>query len=205
MKRFFLLLFPLSLLPFAPRILAAERGQDVPDIEVPEDPGPARARDKEEAKEVPIEHRRLLEEVGTWSAEIKLFLSPGMPPVTSQGREVNRMIGDSWLVSDFTSTSMGETLVGHGQVGFDVERGVAVGTWIDSESAKLQLMEGTYDLDRRERTLFYKGPDGQGEEARFKAVGRVLEADHRIFDVFLLGDGREETPIMHIDYRLVSR
>jgi len=177
----------------------------VPGGGIPEDPGPSRAGAKAALHDTPLEHRRLLEEVGTWSAEVQVFMAPGMPPVTSQGREVNRLVGTGWLVSEFTSSKMGQLFEGHGQIGFDVERGVALATWIDSEGAGLRTMKGTYDLKRRERILFYDERDENGELGHFKTVTRMLDADHRIFDVFQLDDGRQETPVMHIDYRLESR
>jgi len=205
MKRTALLLLPLAALPFAARILAAEATQEPPPAELPKDPGPARPPAGSESAELAPEHHRLLEEVGTWIAEIQVFRAPGMPPVASTGQELNFMVGDAWLVSEFSSTSAGETLRGHGQTSFDVERGVAIGTWIDSESATLRLMEGSYDLQRRERIFSDTERGASGELEHFKATTRGLDAEHRVFDLVRLGAGGQEAPLMHIDYRLESR
>ena len=205
MKRYALLLLPLAVLPFAPRLFAAGTNQEVPPVELPADPGPARPQAEPARPDVPIEHRRLLEEVGTWAAEIKVFAAPGMPPMNSTGHEVNFMLGDAWLVSEFTGVELGKTFHGLGQTSFDIERGVAIGTWIDSDSASLRFMEGTYDLQRRERVFTYTEPGSGGELERFRATTRSLSAEHRTFDLVRLGSGDEETPVMHIDYRLESR
>jgi hypothetical protein len=205
MKHPALLLIPLACLPFVPRVLAREMRQDPPEIELPADPGPARAGQVVSVSSTPIEHRRLLEEVGTWSAEVQVFMAPGMAPASSTGREVNRMVGAAWLVSDFTGSKLGQPFHGHGQFGFDAEREVALGTWIDSDSADLRVMEGTYDLQRRERTFRYDQLSAEGELEHFESTSRVLDAEHRTFDVVRIGEGHEKTPVMHINYVLEER
>lgn len=201
MKRLALLLLPLSVLPFAPQILAAQSNQDNP----PEDPGPARPGSQKTISEIPLEHRRLKEEVGIWAAEIQSFVTPGMPPVLSSGHEVNYMLGDAWLISDFTSSHMGQATQSHRQISFDIERAKAVGTSIDSESASLLVLEGTYDLARRERTFVYEKPGPDDKPLRFRATSRIRDTEHRTLRVVQLGPDDKETPITYIDFHLESR
>src|SRR5688572_13278063 len=53
-----------------------------------------------EAKPGP-EHARLAKTVGTWDATCTSTMAGGAPQVT-KGTEVRRMVGDLWLVADYT-------------------------------------------------------------------------------------------------------
>lgn len=176
-----------------------------PPIEIPPDPGFMRADQTEAEVELPIEHKRLLEEVGTWNATLSSFSGPGMPPFVFEGQEINRMIGNAWLHSELIASPMGSNFVGIGQIGYDVEAKKALKTWIDSDSSQLSVWQGTYDLERRERIFEYTEPDDSGTLARFQVKSRVIDAERRTLDIARLGEEGEETPVLHIDYTLESR
>ena len=176
-----------------------------PPIEIPPDPGFMRTDQAEEEPEIPLEHKRLLEEVGTWIATLSSFPGPGMPPMVFKGQEVNSMIGDAWLHSELTATPMGSTFVGIGQIGYDVQAKAALKTWIDSDSAQLSVWQGTYDMERRERVFEYTEPDDQGQPVRYQVKSRVLNSEQRMLDIVRLGEEGDETPVLHIDYTLEAR
>ncbi len=100
------------------------------------------------------EHEILTREVGTWVAEGRWY--PGGPdsdPVAFQGEETCRMVGDFWLVTDYRSEMFGQAVAGHSQLGFDPDRGVYYGTWIDSMAPSLLMLEGSYDDETQTLTL----------------------------------------------------
>jgi len=185
----------------APLVLLAT--QDGP--EIPPDPGPMRTDDASAPTELPIELRRLSEEVGTWKAELSAFMSPGMPPLRFEGIETNRLIGDAWLLSVLEAEPGGQPYTGIGQIGYDVDEGRAVKTWIESDSGALNVWYGTYDLERRERILEYTLNDGSGVERKRLVKSRVLDADRRTLDIIELDETNGELPILHIDYTLIER
>lgn len=172
---------------------------------IPDDPGPMRTGQVEAEPDVPIQHRRLLEEVGTWNATLSAYMSQGMPPIVFQGVETNRMIGDAWLLSELVAEPMGTPYTGIAQIGYDVESEAALKTWIDSDSAALNVWTGTYDLERRERILEYTETDADGNAVKHIVKSRVLDAKHRTLDIFALDEQNGEMPVLHIDYVLDER
>ena len=90
------------------------------------------------------EHRILAQEEGTWDATIKSFAAgPDAEPMISKGTEVNTvMTGGLWVLSKFDGDFGGMKFEGRGQFGYDPVKKKYVGTWIDSLSPNLSVLEG---------------------------------------------------------------
>ena len=119
------------------------------------------------------EHKVLNQEVGTWDATVKAFMSgPTAPPMISKGTEVNRlMTGGLWLISDFSGEVAGVKFEGHGQFGFDPAKKKYVGTWVDSMGPNMSNLEGTYD--EKTKTITYLG-DGFDSTTNMKYSQRMV-------------------------------
>ena len=101
------------------------------------------------------EHKILAMEEGVWDAEITMTI-PGQDSkdaAKSKGVETNRLLGGKWLISDFKGEFFGSSFEGHGVNGYDAKKGKYVGTWVDSMSQHIDLMEGTYDEKTKTLTL----------------------------------------------------
>ncbi len=146
------------------------------------------------APEVTKEHKKLKDDVGVWDAEMKLWMDPNADPMVSKGVETNRMLGDYWLVSDFTADLAGQKFAGHGQTGYDPNTKKFVGTWIDTMSASISPMEGTWDEKTGEMTMIMTSIDpASGKEVKSKSISKRKDDKTRIFTMYMQApDGGDE-------------
>ena len=130
------------------------------------------------------EHAVLKKEVGSWDATVKMWVAgPDKDPVTSTASETNKMMGEMWLVSDFTSTIRGQSFSGHGIFGYDPEKKKYTGTWVDSMMPSMAIMAGD---DKEKETMTYlmdgKGPDGKPQKTKLVTVFK--DKDTRVMMMF---------------------
>ncbi len=152
------------------------------------------------------EHAVLAHDVGVWTAQVKMWMEPGAEPQESVGREVNRMMGGLWLVSDFRGSIGGEEFQGHGIYGFDPIRKLYTGYWFDSMNPVSMPLEGSYDA--ASQTLTMNGEahmPGQDEGMKVKTVSRMREDGTRHFEYFGEFPGSPElVKMMEITYKKLS-
>lgn len=135
-------------------------------------------------------HKALAHEVGTWDAETKLWMDPDSKPIVSKGVEKNKMLGEHWVIGKFESEMFGQKFHGQSQVGYDPVKKKFVGTWIDSMSPMLNLLEGT--MNGNTLTMYAKGIDPEtGEEKTTKMVSTYPDANHKTFTSFDPVPGKE--------------
>src|SRR5262249_5080523 len=93
------------------------------------------------------EHKVFALEEGTWDATIKAFTAgPDADPAVSKGMEVNTLMpGGMWVLSKFEGEMGGIKFEGRGQFGYDPLKKKYIGTWIDSMSPMLTVLDGSYD------------------------------------------------------------
>jgi len=103
------------------------------------------------------EHKILAAEEGTWDAKISSYMAgPDTPPAVSKGVEVNTLMpGGMFLISKFEGDMAGVKFEGRGHFGYDPLKKQYVGTWIDSMSPALTVLEGSYDA--KTKTITYTG------------------------------------------------
>ena len=152
------------------------------------------------------EHKILAADEGTWDATIKSFLAgPDAEPTVSKGVEVNTVMpGGLWVLSTFRGDFGGVAFEGHGQFGYDPLKKKYVGSWIDSMSPSLSVLEGSYDAQTRTMTLVGDGVD-PGTKAKYtqKMVTTSKDDDTRVFTLYMKFDaaGDDEIKFMEITYR----
>ena len=149
------------------------------------------------------EHEVLKMEAGDWDAEVTMFMGPTGPyeqPHKSKGKESNRMLGDFWLVSDFSGDFEGLKFTGRGQFGYDASKKKYVGTWIDSFSPHVTKMAGTYDADKKTMTFETAGMGMDGKPSKGKNVV-VYGKDKRTMTMFMAAPGTDKLiKMMEINY-----
>ena len=92
---------------------------------------------------------------------------------------------------------------GTGQTGYDVKKRKYVGTWVDSMSSEISMMEGDFDPKTNTMTMTMKGTDpasGKPYDAKLTSVDK--DKDHRVFTMSMKSDqtGGEFIKIMEISY-----
>lgn len=150
------------------------------------------------------EHKILASEEGTWDATIKSYMGgPDAEPAVSKGTEVNKvMTGGLWVLSKFEGDFGGMKFEGHGQFGYDPLKKKYVGTWIDSLSPTLSVLEGEYDP--KTKTMTYKGEGVAPEGIKFtqRMVTTTKDDGSRVFTLYMKLDGsKDEARFMEITYR----
>lgn len=150
------------------------------------------------------EHKILKMEEGEWEAKTMLWMGPTglLPePLVSSGKETNRMIGDFWTVSDFSGDFGGMPYTGHGQFGYDAEKGKYVGTWIDSFSPNVTMMEGTWDAEKKTMTYMTTGMGMDGNPSKGKNVVVYESDDKRTMTMYMASPEKDAMDkVMMIEY-----
>ncbi|MEM7396887.1 MAG: DUF1579 family protein, partial [Verrucomicrobiota bacterium] len=97
------------------------------------------------------QHKLLAKDVGTWKAEMKMYMAgPDKPPTVVEATEVNTLMeGGLWLLTDFDAGQF----KGHGQYGYDPIKKKYVGTWIDTMTPHISAMQGT--VNKAGRLVMY--------------------------------------------------
>ncbi len=168
----------------------------------------ATARSQEGGPPVPkptAEHKILADDEGTWDASIRSFMAgPDAEPTVSKGVEINTVVpGGLWLLSKFRGDFGGTSFEGHGQFGYDPTKKKYVGSWIDTMSPSLSLLEGTYDAKTRTMTFVGDGVD-PATKAKYtqKMVTTAKDDGTRVFTLYMKfgGAGGDEVKFMEVTY-----
>ena len=164
----------------------------------------ARPQETPSAPEPTAEHKILAADAGSWDATIKSFVTgPGGDPVVTKGTEVNTVLpGGLWVVSKFEGSLGDLKFEGRGQFGYDLAKKKYVGTWIDSVSTSLSVLEGSYDA--KSRTMTYVG-DGYDPESKSRYTQKMVttrkDDGTRVFTLFMKLDGSDDDiKVMEVAY-----
>ncbi|MFO0906831.1 MAG: DUF1579 domain-containing protein [Isosphaeraceae bacterium] len=164
----------------------------------------AHAATAQEPQQALPEHKLLAAEEGTWDAAIKTFeAGPDAAPSVSKGTEVNELLpGGLWIISKFEGDFGGMKFHGRGQYGYDPVKKKYVGTWLDSMSTILSVLEGDYDA--KAKTLTFTG-DGYDPVQKAKFSQRMVTAmkddGSRVFTLYMKYEGQPaEAKFMEITY-----
>lgn len=147
------------------------------------------------------EHEVLKMDVGTWDAVVEFSMAPGAPPMTSKGVEVNTMgCSGLCLISDFKGEAAGAPFMGHGVMTWDVGKKKYTGSWTDSMSTGLSIMESTYDPAAKKWTGWMEGPDMTGAVMKTRNVVDVKDANNRVMTAYATGPDGKEMQVLKITY-----
>jgi hypothetical protein len=133
------------------------------------------------------EHKLLARDVGVWKVEMKLWMAgPDADPVEAEGMETNKLVKNGfWLDSQFEGDMFGQKMTGGGQYGYDPVKKKYVGTWTDSMSPHLSVMEGEYDAASKTLTYVTRGIDPMTQQpSQGKIVAVYKDDDHRTMTMY---------------------
>ncbi|MEZ6194601.1 MAG: DUF1579 family protein [Planctomycetota bacterium] len=140
-------------------------------------------------------HAFLLSHVGDWEGTLTMPSEEG--PVSVPAKETVTAVGKLWTQARFTSQFGEMPYVGTGALGFDVHSKKMRGTWVDSWSTQLAVMEGTFDEKKKSVTMQWTMRDPEsGQDMKHRSVTTYDGADAYVSD-FYIGDG-EGTKFMTI-------
>jgi len=149
------------------------------------------------------EHEAMAEDVGTWDADVSVWMSPDGEPMKSKAVETNEMLGKLWLISKFEGDFGGEKFEGASAVGYDPIKKKYVGTWVDSMSPFKMDLEGEYDDATTTLTTMGATTDHMtGKPCKMKMVTKYASDDKKTFTMYRESEGGGEKwqKMMVIEY-----
>jgi len=151
------------------------------------------------------EHKIVTSDEGTWDATVKSYQNgPDSDPVVTKGVEINTVVtGGLWLSSVFKGDFGGIAFEGHGIFGYDPGKKKYVGTWIDSMSPSLIVLEGNFNPETK--TMTYIGDSSSpidNTKVTYKMVTTAKSDSSRIFTLYMTGTqtGGKEIKAMQTEY-----
>lgn len=157
--------------------------------------------------EVLPQHQWLMRLAGEWSYETDCASEDGSAQHKMSGRETVRSLGGIWLLAEASGQMPdGAPMSSLLTLGYDVDRGHFVGTWIGSMMTELwHYRKGWLDDAGKVLTLEAEGPtfDGSGKRATYRDIIELINDDTRTLSGNVLGDDGQWTQFMVTLYRRV--
>jgi len=145
-------------------------------------------------------HEVLLQDVGTWNADGKMWMPGSDDAMPFEGKEVNEMLGELHLISRFEGNFGGMEFTGFGTTSFDADSGTYVGMWVDAMNPNPMTMKGKYDASTKTLTSHSVGKDAMGNEFKGKSTLVYKDEKTRILTMHKAGEGDEWVKEMEITY-----
>jgi len=148
-------------------------------------------------------HAALAPRVGTWNLVVRMFMSPGAPPMESAGASTQQWVMDGRYIQDTTTgTFNGQPFRGSGLTGYDNMKKRYVQSWIDNMGTGILAATGTYDA--KAKTFHYEGtmPDPMVAQAyvQQRTTETWKDADHFVTRTYSAGPDGAEYMNMEIEY-----
>ena len=147
-------------------------------------------------------HARLAGQVGSWSADMEIFMDPDAPPVTTTYQVRRSMeLGGRVLHEEWSGEWMGQTFAGIGRTGYDNITDQYWSTWSDNMSTALMVSHGTRHEDGSvHMTGSYPDPISGGTiKSRF--VWSFPDENTERMEAFETREGEEE----YLNMRMLTR
>lgn len=150
-------------------------------------------------------HKKLEPFVGTFKAEVKMWMGPGDPMVTT-GTMVNSMdLGGRYLRQEYQgdeSEGPFPNFAGRGFWGYNTVANKYEGFWIDSASTFMQTEAGDVDAAGRVWTMVGEFLNPQTKQPMKKrSVISVQDRDHHSLEMYFAGPDGNEVKSMEIQYQ----
>ena len=131
-------------------------------------------------------------------------MGPGQPPMKATGTEPVRSLGGLWIIAEGQGTMPdGGPATMIITLGYDLQKGRFVGTFVGSMMTYLWIYDGELDPAERVLTLEADGPSftDPGATAKYRDVVEIVSDDHRMLRSSVLGDDGEWHEFMTAHYR----
>lgn len=141
------------------------------------------------------EHQLLAPFVGTFTAEVRLWMGPG-EPVVSTGVMTNEWdLGNRFLRQTYVgdpSEGPFPAFAGRGFWGYNKTDGRFEGFWIDNASTMMQVEHGEVGGAGRVWTMRGEMTDpGSGRPLRKRSVITLIDDDHHTLEMYFESEGAE--------------
>ena len=195
MKKLFALLFVLLVAVSTNILRAQDEGEEM---------DPAMMKAWQESMTPGPMHEMLASRVGTWKAEVKMWMDPSQPPTTSEATTVcEAMLGGRYFKSTHTGMMMGMPFEGFEISGYDNVKKEFFNVWMDNMGTGIMVSTGTYDEATKTLTFTGKMTEPMGTEMSVREVVKATDNDHSTFEMYM-DMGGKEIKNMEINYTRVK-
>lgn len=147
------------------------------------------------------EHEWIQGSAGTWNVKCTYWMDPSQPPMEATAVETIDTVGPFWTVSTFESNFMGMPFKGRSTLGYTPAKERFVGTWIDSMSQHMFVMEGTRDDSGNVLEMTCEGPDMMtGQIVTYRTREERTGSDGRNFQMFVQRPEQGEQKMFEYEY-----
>lgn len=141
------------------------------------------------------DHARLQPFVGTFNAEVKMWMGPG-EPLESTGKMINSLeLGGRFLCHDYKGDPNDgpfPEFEGKGFWGFNTVTKKYEGMWVDNASTILQTETGDVDADGKVWTMHGEMPNPEdGSTMKKRSVITLVDNDHHVMEMYFSTPGGE--------------
>ena len=149
-------------------------------------------------------HAWLQHLVGEWSIVAESRMTPDAEPSRHESTETVRQIGELWIVSEQSAEFAGMPFSSLMTLGYDPEREVFIGSWIDSSSSYFWNYVGTLDESGKVLTLETEGPSitEPGKRLAYRDVHTLVGPGHRTMHSMMKAEDGSWTTFMNGEARL---
>lgn len=145
------------------------------------------------------QHELLKSQVGNWAIKNTLYVGPGDPQISQATAEVTSILGGRFIQEKYSGSMMGMPFQGIGLTGYDNVRKMYVGTWMDSLSTGITLVEGTADASGK--TITWTGSTTDPMTGRTTDIRMVMSLGDSSRSVeFYETSGGKENKTMEMVY-----
>ena len=148
-------------------------------------------------------HKKMNDMVGTFEADVRMWMDPSKPPEDSKGTSVNKwVLGDRFVETKYDGTMMGEPFNGIGYTGYDNVQKKYVGTWMDSGGTGIMFSTCTPAADGKSMTCksstVWDPMTNKPSPMEFKTSW--TDKDHHQMEMWGMGPGGKKYKMMEITY-----
>jgi len=192
MKRF--LLLPAMMLTLALAVMAQEKAAPGKEKPAADPQMQAMMAAMEKFASPGPEHKILLDALGSWDVESKVWMDPSAPPTVIQGKAAYRaVLGGRYVQFDLEGEMMGMPYTGYGITGYDRYNKKYLTLWLDNFGTGFYMTEGMADASGRVRTETGSWDDYMsGKKMHVKVVYTTLNKDKFTMEMYMIqADGKE--------------
>jgi len=153
------------------------------------------------------EHERLKPFAGKFRSEVKMWMGPGDPHISTGTISNTWKIGGLYLHQEYTGDATDgpfPSFCGEGFWGFNTASGKYEGFWIDNASTMMQNETGDVDEAGKVWTMHSEvACQATGQQMKKRSVITLIDNDHNRMEMFFTGDDGNEMKAMEINYTRV--
>lgn len=146
-------------------------------------------------------HKHLESAVGTWDADVTMWMAPGAEPMKTKGTmETTMILGGRYQQSVHKMDWNGMPFEGVSVVGYDNALKKYQSTWVDNFGTGVMMMEGTHNESTKTTAMKGKMTDPMtGKDLMMREEVKIVDNDHHVMDMYCNDKGKEYKT-MHIEF-----